>query len=626
MKKIFTSIAYASFATAIIAGGIGNTKKLLKQKPVAERKASIVNVEKSLGAFTTSSQNNNLLSAPVVPFYTENFSSGSTTALPTGWSVSNMNSGGTPTSADWKWRIGGGQGSYPVAALAASANTTPANGAMIYDSDFLCGSSGISAVAMLTSPAIVCTGHPTVKLSFYESYTKFQDTTFVEVSTNNNTWTRFDVSVNQALAANASVINPTKVGIDISSVAANAATVYIRFVYQGGPTAGCDYGWIVDDVSVSELPDNDLSLVKEFYDVANGNTPITQVDTIFFGGRVSNTGALVQSNTWLNARVKSAAGVTLHNTNSDTISLAFATDSLLGCADGFTPTAKGTYRIVYNTKNDTVTDGSPNDNRDSTQFIVSDSTFLATATGYSGSYFLFNSATSAQFNWGYIFDLPNADTLTSVAFATREATSATESFAFELHKFENAAWSSLGIVNRTVAANEITTSLANIKDIKTAFVIDNAYKILEPGVYAVTVSAVSMGATSTILGSTVFPNNSAPAIYDPSDSNGPFFTTSVSPYIKVNFGKPNPFLGLSKITKSSINVFPNPTSGLLNIKFENHNNSIARITNVNGQLIYSENISNKTYTSVDMSLFAKGIYTLQIISEKGLSTQKVVKQ
>jgi hypothetical protein len=76
------------------------------------------------------------------------------------------------------------------------------------------------------------------------------------------------------------------------------------------------------------------------------------------------------------------------------------------------------------------------------------------------------------------------------------------------------------------------------------------------------------------------------------------------------------------------NIFPNPTSGILNIDLENINerNSKIQITNVMGQIIISENINSK-HLSFNMQNFSAGIYFVKIIeNDHIIATQKIVKQ
>ena len=104
-------------------------------------------------------------------------------------------------------------------------------------------------------------GVSNVVLKFSQLYARFTDEAVVEVSTNNSTWTTY--KYNNKYTANKSSTNPESVSIDISSVASNAGQVWIRFVYKGTP-GDYDYGWFIDDVSVEEIPQNDLSMLGVF--------------------------------------------------------------------------------------------------------------------------------------------------------------------------------------------------------------------------------------------------------------------------------------------------------------------------------------------------------------------------
>ncbi len=56
-------------------------------------------------------------------------------------------------------------------------------------------------------------------------------------------------------------------------------------------------------------------------------------------------------------------------------------------------------------------------------------------------------------------------------------------------------------------------------------------------------------------------------------------------------------------------------------------NSQLKLTNLSGQLVYTETLnhfSGKYTKTLDVSSFAKGIYNLQLISTKGVTTKKVV--
>lgn len=80
--------------------------------------------------------------------------------------------------------------------------------------------------------------------------------------------------------------------------------------------------------------------------------------------------------------------------------------------------------------------------------------------------------------------------------------------------------------------------------------------------------------------------------------------------------------------KNVFTVYPNPVSDIVNIDFlENQNVSHIQVYSSDGKLVLTQITSEngqKAY-KLDMSSFPKGLYSLLIHSEKGVSSQKIVK-
>lgn len=89
-------------------------------------------------------------------------------------------------------------------------------------------------------------------------------------------------------------------------------------------------------------------------------------------------------------------------------------------------------------------------------------------------------------------------------------------------------------------------------------------------------------------------------------------------------------IGTGEISQlNSLEVFPNPTEGLLNISFETEDvNSLeVRITNAIGQVVFTDarGYFNGYYkNTVDVSNLSAGNYMLQVLTEKGMINRKVV--
>ena len=621
MKKIYFCSLLA-ISLSINAKHVNKTQqeKLLNNNTVVTQKQSMLSVQNSVEVDAFQSSSN------AVPFYSENFSSGTTTTLPTGWTVSNS-AGGT---ANWKWRIGGGQGLYPVAALAATPQTTPANGAMIFDSDFLCGTSGLSYIARLVSPTINCTGKSTVKLSFQESYTRFQDSTFVEVSNNGGiSYTKFPITYNNSIAANASSTNPKQIEINISSVAANSQFVKLRFIFKGGATAGCDYGWIVDDVALEELSSNDL-MMGIMGDAPVYAVPLAQADTMYFTGIVSNVGNSTQSQTKIDVDIKKVGQPIISTLNSNVLSIPSSSQDTLTANYYFVPTSTGVYRAIYRTSNIGVTDVSPLNNSDSTQFEVTDSTYW-TANNVTGSYYLYNATVNppSTFNWGFLFDIVNPDSISSVSISSRLTTTNTNQLAgntlqFDLFKFIGTNWVGINSVQKTVLSTEMTAANATVlKEIKAKFSNAGGSTQLTPGSYAVVVSSVTTNGSQTLLGTTDFPVNATNVIYDNTVTTGsPFSLVEVAPFMTVNLKRNNVITSVGNVKiDESIVIYPNPANDFIFVNTAG-TSGITRIFDLNGKVVKQENSSSNSVNKLDISTLSKGIYNVQVTTNDGKQISK----
>jgi hypothetical protein len=78
---------------------------------------------------------------------------------------------------------------------------------------------------------------------------------------------------------------------------------------------------------------------------------------------------------------------------------------------------------------------------------------------------------------------------------------------------------------------------------------------------------------------------------------------------------------------SNFLVQPNPTSGIFNVTSSNFNEKINEVSIVNllGKEVYRSNsIDNNTNLDFDLSEFSNGIYFLQIKTNKGNLTKKIV--
>lgn len=146
------------------------------------------------------------------------------------------------------------QGTYS-APLGILNSFSPQNGFALFDSDYLGTSGGTqNACICIQNPADLSNYHSTL-IRFYQKFRKYQnESTFVGISTDGSTWTEFEV--NASLTAGTLVDN--MVVIDISQIADNQSTVYVRFHYTGS----WEYAWEIDDVSIEGVLFNPPQIVS----------------------------------------------------------------------------------------------------------------------------------------------------------------------------------------------------------------------------------------------------------------------------------------------------------------------------------------------------------------------------
>ncbi len=75
--------------------------------------------------------------------------------------------------------------------------------------------------------------------------------------------------------------------------------------------------------------------------------------------------------------------------------------------------------------------------------------------------------------------------------------------------------------------------------------------------------------------------------------------------------------------ESSLIVFPNPTTGKINVVVNNNDNTIIKICNLVGEIV-KEIQTNKLQTEIDLSNLQNGIYFIQSIQDNSSFEQKIV--
>lgn len=83
-------------------------------------------------------------------------------------------------------------------------------------------------------------------------------------------------------------------------------------------------------------------------------------------------------------------------------------------------------------------------------------------------------------------------------------------------------------------------------------------------------------------------------------------------------------LGVDEINSSNFNIYPNPTSDILNIEQNTVNEMSISIVDLSGKEVFYENKINKKTTNIDVSQLNSGIYFIILNSVDNIETKKII--
>lgn len=326
----------------IVAVLIATTSFGQRSFKVQEGKTHFLNANNAFNKLnTTSAKATNLIGATI---FSSDFSD------PTQWTIANS----AGNSDNWAIGTTGPSGDFPIDPI---LSTTAANGFALFDSDLLC--SGNQNANLTTAASFDCSLYDNVHIKFETYYYKYKDDIYVQVSNDGTTWTDFEVFPDFLL--NDMCFNPTVIDMDISSVAASQATVWVRFNYRS-TEEGCDYSWMVDDVTVYEFINPTEPEIAVIGSIETNYTIIPVFFTPEFPlkATLSNTGAEINAGQVVNV---TEVGGTYTGTGTTLAVIANGGSETVDIAPVFAPTVTGTYKIAFHS--DVIGDSDPINNFDS---------------------------------------------------------------------------------------------------------------------------------------------------------------------------------------------------------------------------------------------------------------------
>jgi hypothetical protein len=541
---------------------------------------------------------------------------------------------GTPS--DWTITSEAGPGTWQIGTAIPSGaflidpitSTTAANGFALFDSDLDCSGNQITSLTM--SGSADCSAFPGVILEFQQQYRRFDDSTFVFVSNDNGTtWVKYPV--NETLANNdASSSTAEIVKVNITPTAGGQANVKVRFQFwspTGSATApGCGYSWMVDDVKLVTPPDFELLMTNlyhgnPFTDWEYGTYPLSQVSEIPVVAIIRNEGAVAQDAT-VNYTI-TRGGVTVNSGASAVVTVEPFTNDTVVIASGYTADAIGNYSVAA-TVTSANTDIDPSNNAGTSDFVVSNYVYSG-LTGLTGTSAFTYSGAATLTAWdpskiANRYSIVNTVDVKAIDIAVSSASTDNTDLVIELYENTDlTTFLALGDFNIS-ATHPTTAQYFTVLIDQQTLIADSLY-------------VVSMGSSATdkrFLFYGVAGDDDNSTLVNVPDANGvlTWFLSDLTAAINLNFDLN---LGVANTNSPAMKmeVYPNPASDQISwdIKTQEASSYTVSLIDINGKVVFNKSINGKIVSYKDtLSLvdFANGVYTLQVTTNKGTSSQKVV--
>ena len=544
--------------------------------------------------------------------FTEDFHAGINPA----WGNSGTALGNPNPYVRWKYTHLGSQGAYDqYPAQDTIISPTSYNGWIIFDSDSLDngghtlsngqpntagGPANAPQYVALTTTAIDVTGNPYCVLNFHQYYRNFQSTTVVGISIDSVNWT-LD-TVNASVAVNAATAQNSQITVDLSpvinSVSPASNKVYVSFIMDANY-----YFWQIDDINVTTLPNNELSVVSSGGESGSSGLnlfysqiPASEADSFFAVTTYGNIGRDPQPNTIVDFQFFKNGSLLANDTSAPPVGILNYGVDTFGYAELYTQ-GIGQYIVASTVTSDSVNFGGLN--VDTFGFAVTDTVFSINTTTFqnASSYFLLRNDYGYSFRLGTLYELDNADTVTSVTTAVAGGTEGTHAGAvlqasIYAVTFTGSALqynSTSPIITtypKTLAAGDITDpTSAQVTPVTMTFNNASGNAVLPAGLYWVAIGALSTPDSNVLLCSTNYQTNGFPVVEQ--NSTLYYLSSTDAAYCGLNFGHDASLL--------YANWTRNPSTNPVRV---NNNITFTGLTNGDAQSTYSWVMTGKNTGTV----------------------------
>ena len=440
----------------------------------------------------------------------------------------------------------------------------------------------------LISPAITIADGDV--LSFYAASTGTWLETFnVKVSTTGTALTDFTITLGTETDISATWTKYSYVPTDDAGISdGNVLYIAVQVVsvdanvmrlddFSVAPVA------LTSDISVGGFLETNYTIIPEFF-----------TSNFQLGTDVFNSGADVAAGQVVNA---TEIGGTYTGTASTAAIITDGSSEAVSISPVFAPTAIGAYEIGF--QSDLAGDTDPTNNFDTMFVYVSDTTYARDFGQDGGSMSIGDGYDGIL---GQLFVFESTINLTSVTFEliAPDATDAT----VKVYNYDGT----------TVSGTELATSATITPAVGIVTIPISA--LLTAGTYFIGIEESATGNVTLATSTAPYNDGEAWVYYNSAWATAASFGFLHTYVLRANL---NNTVSINSFNiESNISIYPNPTTGTLNIT--NAENADVVIYNMLGEVVLSVNNITRI---IDISELAEGTYIVKVVSENNVTTQKV---
>ncbi|MGC6470646.1 MAG: T9SS type A sorting domain-containing protein [Flavobacteriales bacterium] len=416
-------------------------------------------------------------------------------------------------------------------------------------------------------------------------------------------------------------------------------SVKVRFTWSDNSSWAS--GLAIDDIIINPLPDRAARLNDQFHllpSAYNGGAiyktvPLDQASAtgFSFGAVIQNMGFEDLDSARLYADIQSE-GFSTQSYGLNTISLDYDT---LYSNDEFTPTAQGQYDVAIYSEDDNMTMTETK----TESFNISEYDYARDDFDFSGDYegaYYINRGGDGLI--GNVFDIYKETTLYAVKARIHPRTDSTSKATAVLRTVTGDFLDVLGSTDNPTGDPNATQFLYESQEVNIGQHSDGWINfVFNPPVTLNAGEVIFAGIKSLYTGTDTaliaYGGSADPATTIMQDINGSIFTDASAGewfnfanavFVRLNFDPTATApVSISENKELNFNVYPNPNNGLFTVTPASNDAHFVQVQNYLGQIVFTENI--KGQKQIDLSNLVKGVYSLSITNDSGLSsTQKVI--